>query len=211
MILKIKVLNMTKIKISEMTGKLKDIPAINTNPLTNPFCKQMSGCGNSNIICTECYSCSMLKAYRRNCVPAFERNSIALADKDLAQNDLPEIKKNDIVRIHAHGELIDGTHLNNILRIVNKNPTKIFSLYTKRVDLINSEFDKSIKPANLILVYSNPQIDAPITNAPPHFDKVFNVVRATNLNNINCGANDCNSCRRCYDKTKENIIYEMIK
>jgi len=200
-----------KINVSQMTGKLKDIPAINTNPLTNTFCKAMSSCGNKSIICTKCYSCAMLKTYRRNCVPAFERNSIALTDKDLADDDLPTIKKNDIVRIHAHGELIDGTHLNNILRIVKKNDTKMFSLYTKRKELIDAEFSKSAKPDNLILVYSNPQIDAPITNVPPHFDKVFNVVRVTNLDKINCGANNCNGCRRCYDKTKENIIYEMIK
>jgi len=197
------------IKISEMSGKLKGIEAINTNPLSNDFCKRMNSCGNSNIICTECYSCSMLKAYRKNCVPAFERNSIALSTEEL--NDIPKLKKNDIIRIHAHGELINDTHLNNIMKVVNAYPTKTFSLYTKRMDMIEKHFGNIKKPQNLILVYSNPKIDIPLLDIPKHFDKVFNVCRTTNLDKINCGAASCNTCRRCYNMNAENIIYEMIK
>ena len=196
------------IKISEMTGKLKGIEAINTNPLSNDFCKKMNSCGNSNIICTECYSCSMLKAYRRNCVPAFERNSIALSTEEL--NDIPKLKKNDIIRIHAHGELINDTHLTNVLKIIKAYPNKTFSLYTKRKDIINSVFKNTVKPNNLILVMSNEKIDIPLLEIPKHFDKVFNVL-STESTKINCGAKCCNTCRMCYDKTKDNIIYEMIK
>jgi len=196
------------IKISEMTGKLKGIEAINTNPLSNDFCKKMSSCGNSGIICTKCYSCSMLKSYRKNCVPAFERNSVALSTEEL--NDIPKLKKNDIIRIHAHGELINKLHLLNLIKIVNAYPNKTFSLYTKRKDIINNVFENTIKPDNLILVYSNSTIDVPI-DIPEKFQKVFNVCRTTNLEKINCGAASCNTCRKCYDINKENIIYEMIK
>jgi len=195
-----------KINISEMTGKLKGIQAINTNPLSNPFCQKMNGSLDNTLICSSCYSCKMLKGYRRNCVPAFERNSETLSSAAITNEDIPKIKSN-IVRIHAHGELINETHLDNIISIANKYPTKTFSLYTKRKDMI---INKSI-PSNMILVYSNPKIDAPITEVPEKFDKVFNVCRTTNLDKINCGANNCNACRKCYDKGKENIIYEMIK
>jgi len=200
-----------KIQMSEMTGKLKNIQAINTNPLSNDWCIAMSNSPNKNIICTECYSCSMLKAYRRNCVPAFERNSIALSVAELKDDELPKLKANDIIRIHAHGELINDIHLTNVLKLVNKYKNKTFSLYTKRKDIIENKFGNTSKPENLILVYSNPTIDTPLVNMPKHFDKVFNVCRATNLDKINCGALSCNTCRKCYDKSKENIIYEMIK
>ena len=199
-----------KIKMSEMTGKLKNIQAINTNPLSNEFCKAMHGSKDNSIICTECYSCSMLTKYRKNCVPAFERNSVALTDIDLSNDDLPKIKT-DIVRIHAHGELINDIHLINLLRIVNKYEDKTFSLYTKRKDIIESVFGKISKPENLILVYSNPKIDIPLIDIPKHFDKVFNVLRNPNHLTINCGGKCCNTCRNCYNKNKENIIYEMIK
>jgi nucleoside-diphosphate-sugar epimerase len=34
----------------------------------------------------------MLKAYRRNCVPAFERNSVALSIAELKDDELPKLK-----------------------------------------------------------------------------------------------------------------------
>jgi len=201
-----------KIKVSEMSGKLKDIQAINTNPLTNDFCQSMNASSNNNIICTQCYSCSMLLAYRKNCVPSFENNSQALLQEVIEPNDMPIFNnKNDIVRIHAHGELQNAQHLQNLLKIVKDNPAKIFSLYTKRLDIINDVLGVTQTPSNLIMVYSNPMIDKPIIKVPQHFNKVFNVVRTTNLNKINCGAKSCNGCRNCYDKTKANILYEMIK
>ena len=199
-----------KIRLSEMSGKLKGIQAINTNPLSNTFCKAMYNSGKKNIICASCYSCKMLNGYRKNCIPAFEYNSIALSNGDITDADIPKIKS-DIVRIHAHGELINDTHLYNIVKIVEKYPEKTFSLYTKRKDIIDNIFCERSIPINLILVYSNPVIDTPLTTIPNKFDKVFNVCKTTNKNNINCGALNCNTCRKCYDKTKENIIYEAIK
>ena len=194
-----------------MTGKLNNIQAINTNPLTNEFCKKMHASSNSNIICTQCYSCSMLKAYRRNCVPAFENNSNIL-NAEMTPEMIPKFsKKNDIVRIHAHGELLSMKHLLNLVDIIKATPDKTFSLYTKRIDLVDLVFDVLDKPDNLILVYSNPTIDKPLIEIPKHFDKIFNVMKNTNLDKINCGGKNCDNCRNCYDKTKDNIIYEMIK
>ena len=201
-----------KIKVSKMSGKLKDIEAINSNPLSNLFCQSMNASGKKDCICTHCYSCSMLKAYRRNCVPAFEMNSKVLSQGKLELNDMPRFsKKNNIIRLHAHGELINDTHLLNLIDIVISNPTKTFSLYTKRADLIDKVFTNLAKPDNLILVYSNPTIDTPITTIPRHFDKVFNVYQNKYQDKINCGSKNCNGCRNCYDKNKVNIIYEAIK
>ena len=196
-----------KIKISEMSGKLKGIQAINTNPLTNQFCQKMHNAKAKNIICKDCYSCAMLKAYRRNCVPAFQKNT-ELFENEIEDEQIPKFKKNDIVRLHAHGELINETHLKNFVKIIKANPTITFSLYTKRIDLIKSMGEK---PANMILVYSNPIVDIPMETVPEKFDKVFNVCRTAHLDKVNCGALNCNSCRKCYKLDAEKIIYEKIK
>jgi len=199
-----------KIKVSVMSGKMKDIPAINTNPLSNAFCQKMHNSKTKDIVCKECYSCAMLKAYRKNCVPAFERNTEILQDK-ISTEQIPSFKKNDIVRIHAHGELINEKHMENFIDIANKNDKITFSIYTKRMDIVNDVLAKSIKPKNMIIVYSNPMVDKPITKVPNNFDKVFNVCRTAHLDKINCGAKSCNTCRSCYTKTGANIIYEKIK
>jgi len=60
------------IHFSTMTGKLKGIPAINTNTVTNEFCIKMN---ETDAICKSCYSMNMLSGSRKNCQPAFERNS----------------------------------------------------------------------------------------------------------------------------------------
>lgn len=49
------------IKISEMTGKLTDIPAINTNTLTNSFCTKMHAKTSQEYLW-----CVLLAAYDQN-------------------------------------------------------------------------------------------------------------------------------------------------
>ena len=56
---------------SNGSGKLEGIPSLNTNTLTNEYCKKMSSSGNDNIICTHCYSVSMLKTFMKYCEPKF--------------------------------------------------------------------------------------------------------------------------------------------
>jgi len=48
------------IKVSVMTGKLVEIPAINTNTLTNEFCQEMHT-SSPKCICWDCYSYAMLE------------------------------------------------------------------------------------------------------------------------------------------------------
>ena len=202
------------IKESKMSGKLKNVPAINTNTLTNNFCRNMCKKGNDECICKQCYSHNMLKTFRRNCVPRFEENSKTLSKNQLTVDQIPKFKKNNIVRINAHGELINSAHAINILIIAKHRPNKTIVLYTKRLNLINDAIAiVGYKPRNLIIVYSNPNIDKPIKQIPTNalfenVDKVFNVVTK---GNINCGARNCNTCRKCYDLNKENILYEQLK
>jgi hypothetical protein len=194
------------IKISEMTGKLAGLQAVNSNPLTNPFCQTMAKVKGS--ICSHCYSCSMLNGYRRNCIPAFEHNGKLLSAGLIPENQHP-VFKTDLVRFHAHGELINLDHLLNLWNIAISNPTKTFGFWTKRKDLLKQAYDLgAICPPNVIMIYSNPAIDKPI-KPPRYFNKSFNVV--SDNNGVNCGAASCNTCRKCYQLSGPSVIVEQLK
>lgn len=207
-----------KIKLSKMTGKLKNLDAINTNTVTNKFCKKMHNSKNDKCICKYCYSQKMLKTFRKNCQPAFQYNSNLLSKQLIDKTQIPRFK-HELLRINAHGELINQTHADNIIRLALFKPDKTITLYTKRLNLINNAIKRqshAVKPDNLIIVYSNPLLDKPITKIPQnnmykYVDKIFNVMSTEN-NKINCGAKNCNKCRLCYNKNNNtNIIYEMVR
>ena len=202
-----------QIKLSEMSGKLKQIPAVNTNTLSNTFCSKMYNSKNPKCICTKCYSQNMLKTYRKNCVRAFEYNTKLLQTK-LTYEQIP-ILNSQYLRINAHGELINKEHMINIVKICIINPLTTVVLYTKRMNLVNLVLNEIGKPDDLIIVYSNPIIDKPITQIPNNSmhkftDKVFNTV-SKDSDIVNCGARNCFNCQKCYHKNKDKIIYEQVK
>jgi hypothetical protein len=198
---------MPKVKVSEMTGKLLNIPAINTNTITNPFCMKSSKSKNEKNICTKCYSVYMLSTYRKNCQNAFEYNSDLLSQHVLAPEQLPRLNA-AYVRFNGHGELINSMHVLNIFRIVRHNPQTTFALWTKRKDLLVPHLDSL--PDNLILVYSNPIIDKVMVKPPRGFHKVFNNV--TEDPNENCTGQKCFECLACYKKDSgTDVIIEAVK
>ena len=199
-----------EIKVSKMSGKLQGILAINTNPLTNAFCTSMRNTTGS--ICQSCYSCKMLSGYRKNCVPAFEHNSNILSSRILDDVELPKFKDTDVVRIHAHGELINSIHMTNIVNMANKNYNTVIALYTKRTGIVWNVLDKINVPSNLILVYSNPAVDKIMVNPPDGFDKVFNVVTEDRFEqSVNCGGQRCIDCKLCYHLNGQDCIVELLK
>jgi hypothetical protein len=195
------------LKISVMSGKLKGINAINTNTIRNSFCCLMSK--NNNLICSKCYSIKMLKTFRKNCVNAFQHNSDLLSNSIIS--DIPFLNY-AYIRINAHGELINYTHLLNLINIIRYNKQTSFTLWTKRDRLINQYLNKHCKPSNLILIYSNPIINsiADINNPRyKHFDKTFNCHDMDN-GDINCNLS-CIECKLCYSHNDVNTINELIK
>ena len=192
------------VHISTMTGKLAGIFAVNTNTLTNTFCSRMRG---TTAICSVCYSAAMLQGSRKNCAPAFERNSVLLSAALIPAERLPVINA-AIFRFHGHGELINPTHLENFYRIAEKNPATTFSLWTKRRDLIRSG---RAAPANFILIYSNPSLSKLMTKPPARFDKVFNNVKVDYAGPANCTGQRCIDCRICYTQGGENVVIEHVK
>ena len=189
-----------------MTGKLVDIPAINTNTLTNEYCQKMHS-SNARCICTECYSFAMLEGSRKNCAPAWEKNSILLKSNIL--KELPQFNSL-YVRFHGHGELINETHFINYLLITEHNPKTTFSLYTKRHKLVKKVLETREKPQNLILVYSNPIKDRVTDKKPQYFDKVFNTVTQENAQD-NCTGRKCIECLACYQFDGDSVLVERVK
>ena len=201
------------IKVSNMSGKLYGLQAINSNTLSNVFCQKENQSLNSDKICTICFSWYMLQTFRKGCVNAWEKNSVTLSTTKLDWHDIVKLKfkKNDIVRLHGHGELINLLHLDNFVRICQHFCDKTFALWTKRVDLVRKYFTERKIPNNLILIYSNPKINNVMTKIPRPFHKVFNNVSEKHELE-NCSGQKCNECRLCYSFDKKvNIIVENTK
>ena len=200
-----------------MTGKMVEIPAINTNTRTNEFCLAMYN-SSPKCICWDCYSMKMLKGSRKNCQPAWQLNSDILSG-GLLGYPLPQFNSL-YVRFDGHGELINETHFINYLLIAQHNPKSTFSLFTKRKDIVKRVLDTreqillalvglERKPKNLILVYSNPLVDRITDKIPYYFDKVFNTTTEKSTRD-NCTGRKCIECLACYTHGT-NTLVEMKK
>ena len=195
------------IKYSVMSGKLKGIPALNTSPLNNNYCKAMSKKKDS--ICGSCYSINMLQTFRKMCDAPFQKYGEFLSKKVHPSEYLPKPPNALYVRFSAHGELINLNHAINLFKICGLAPKTTFTLWTKRKSLAWKAIKAVGKPKNLILIYSELNVDGQC-KLPKHFDKVFIVQRQKN-DKTNCfGA--CMDCLKCYTKEDESThIYEEIK
>ena len=200
------------VHISKMTGKLDGFKAISTNTQTNPYCIKQNASGREDNICTKCYSHKMLGSYRKNMAPALQRNSEALANKVHDPEYLPTIL-DAFFRFNAHGELINMTHLENLVRIAIKNPHCNFALWTKRNDIVSKYFKDRPKPKNFILIYSNAKISTIMAKPPKHFDRTFNnVLEHEQVDKQNCTGQKCKDCRLCYTLGNGvTTIVEMVK
>ena len=190
------------------SGKMLGIPSLNTDTTTNKFCQGIYN-SKQDIICRECYSMSMLNTFRKNCKPKFLNNSKFLSSKIHPKEYLPRCNS-PVGRFHSHGELINSIHLENILNICKNQPKVIFSLWTKRKNIVSKVLKNRSKPKNLILIYSNKYIDRLDIELPKHFDKVFNNV-SKSTSDVNCNSK-CLDCMMCYTLGEPTTqIIEVIK
>ncbi len=207
------------ITISEMTGKLSGVPAINTSPLDNPFCEKMA---HTDSICAKCYSRRMVSGLRKNCREGWKDNGNILSTRLLSAGEIKALRLESkapfgIVRFSAHGELINYKHAYNLIKIAQLYPALSFGLWTKRLDVLSEVFVEAEieKPSNMIVIYSNPAVDSriPVSLVQvryPFVDKVFNVV-AKDSADVNCGARSCATCRLCYSKSTTSEVVEKLK
>jgi|TARA_B100000073_G_C23650959_1_gene540569 hypothetical protein len=192
------------IKISNGNGKMQDIKSINTNTITNDYC--MTKCTFKG----QCYSKKHIARFTNN-ASAWELNSNKLSQSIIDYDLLPKFFNTKIIRFHSHGELINNTHLINFRNICNKNSDIVFTLFTKRNDLIKRLFRYHKKPKNLILIFSNSKFNKPMNKIPLYFDKTFNVITKDSNIKANCSGK-CKDCMICYTlDSKEKHIIEVIK
>ena len=163
-------MNTQTLHVTKGAFKLELINSINTNTLTNDYCIKQKE--NTEIICGKCYSFTTLN-FRKTMVTVLQKNSDLLSTSIIEWDNLPRIF--DLYfRFSSHGELINEIHLENFNNICLKNPKTSFTLWSKRFDIVKKFYDNNDKPSNLILIYSNPKLDKPLTKLPKHFDKTFN-------------------------------------
>tara|TARA_Y100000310_G_scaffold228526_1_gene230814 strand:+ start:1674 stop:2357 length:684 start_codon:yes stop_codon:yes gene_type:complete len=225
---------MNMVHVSTMSGKLEGFKSISSNTVINKFCfdkyttakVKNKKAGRVVDICGVCYSQIMLNSYRKNIQPALDRNE-KLAERLLEPHDLPTYLL-AFMRYDAHGELltekidpVTGTviktfpkynHIENYCKIAEHNPHCNFALWTKRTDIIKPFFDSRPKPANLILIYSNPKVGTILAKPPKHFDRTFNNVLAHEfVDEQNCTGQKCKDCLLCYKHNGVTTIVEKVK
>lgn len=194
--------------ISKMTGKMAGFYALNTSPMTNGFCEKMAS--KSGTVCSNCYSRRMCTTIRRNAERTWANNGAILSESIIPRHELPTVDwfaKNEAFRFSAHGELINDTHLVNLIHIAENNPKTICSLWTKRAALVQKHLDEI--PDNMILIYSTPRIDPVKPTRPDGFDKVFSVYSHSGAERMNVDVNcsgKCSTCMLCY-RRDNSIIY----
>lgn len=199
------------IKVSSgLTGKMQDMTVITTAMTQNDNCKRLSAIKGS--ICEHCYSRQAL-AYRHKVRTCYEKNGDILSGGLIPDNQLPYINS-VICRLESHGDLINETHLQNYINLVQKNPHCMFALWTKQYAIILSYFKNHTQPDNLIVVVSSPIIGREI-DLTPYKKLGMNVKSFTvypkGTTDVNCGDKHCIDCRVCYIKDSTQAIKEVLK
>jgi len=170
---------------------------------------------NTDLICRSCYAKTLEKRffYKTN---KLDINARILSESIMLWDYIPYYPLLSVLRVHSLGELINDIHFINILQIARKNPHCTVSIWTKRPDIVKRVFKSGYsKPKNLILIYSNPRVDADFEIKPPeYFDKVFNnytreYITKNNVD-INCHKS-CKDCMLCYTHNNVEQIKEIVK
>ena len=193
-----------------LTGKMKDVQAVSTNPMSNPFCQKMHECGG---ICGECYAYTIMeRGCRPQAIAAYEKNSRLLSENVLPADRLPRLNA-IIVRFNSFGEIINRNHMINMVNICNFNPRTIFGLWTKRLDIVNDVLGTFGKPDNMVIVWSLSRINGQPPQELPHFvDRAFTILTDKDDPRINCGDQRCMECLACYDVSSPvRYVYERLK
>lgn len=191
----------------KMTGKMKNFASLNTSCNENNFCLKMSR--DKENVCNKCYAIKLLKMYKQ-ADKNFTDNYKILTSRILEKNEIPIIK-NKVFRFSAFGEIGNNIHYANLVNFALHNPDTLFSLWTKRKEIVQRF--KS-KPDNLILIYSTPKLNSEKPVLPKKFDKVFTIYNKTFIEKkditINC-KKSCNECMICYSKNNIKYVNEKMR
>lgn len=210
------------------TGKMAGMMSFSTAVSVNPFCqarRDKVGC-----ICEECYSAAM--AARYSALDAkLTLNSYIMnvgVHYDAAFPDLTYILNGRReFRLEAFGDVASVNAVANYYTMCRRNPSVRFTAWTKNPNLYQVVADVYPKPANLRLIYSDPDINghdwayySDLMERFPVIDEIFTVYSGDYVMKefnghqfINCGARSCKQCGACYGATRPADIWhrELIK
>ena len=156
----------------------------NTSPLANEFC--MNKCSFTK----HCYA-KRLVMVRPNVHKAYQRNAELLA-KPLPESLLSWAPLGSH-RIQAFGELLNDAHWRNCVILATLNPQAKFTIWTKRLDII----EKSIWviPENLQVILSGDYLNNELKST---FYPTFLVSKEEpEIKHIKC-IGKCINCQYCY-------------
>lgn len=198
------------------SGKMKGINSIGTTCATNPHCiKRME---NNESVCSKCYASTYMKM-RKALKEHLEDNARILTTELLEGREIP-VTNSQIYRFESFGDLHNATHLENYVRICERNSYTKFGLWTKNMWILDEVFnEKGIeKPENLSIVVSSPMLNGVMEfdrNKYWMIDHVFTVYDKKFIEEndieINCGSRDCLGCQQCYHTDTEFYIKEKLK
>ena len=188
-----------------MTGKLEGIGSLSTSCEFNPICIARMESRGENGICGHCYS-HRGQQYKAKLKELLRKNTLEVKDI-IPWCNLP-ITTHAFVRFESFGDITCRNHLINYIRICEKNPQSMFALWTKNYGYLISVFKEYMRPDNLAIVLSSPNINEELPKEI--IDKVEDVVHVDTLftvydkddflntpENERCGMK-CIVCRKCY-------------
>ena len=202
--------------MTEHSGKMTGINSIGTSCANNPHCKRRRKDNES--VCSKCYADTYMKM-RKALKGRLEDNAEILTTRLLEGNEIP-VTNSQVFRFESFGDLYNSIHLENYVRICERNPYTHFALWSKNTWILDDVFNaKGVKkPDNLSIVVSSPKLNEVVEfNRDEYWfvDHVFTVYDKKFIEGndveINCGSRDCLSCQRCYHRDTEFYVNEKLK
>lgn len=198
------------------TGKMEAMKSLSTSCLENPYCKarqKKEGC-----ICQKCYADAMLHCYS-TLSEKLKINTKFLTEYELTKKDVPFINAS-VFRLEAFGDVKNILQVKNYYTIARANKHCKFVLWTKNVNFVDLA---GTKPRNVIVIYSEPEINKIWTKSEYDIfkkyhaavNKIFCVftedyIRENSIR-INCGSKKCIECMTCYTTNKVWNICEKLR
>lgn len=195
------------------TAKMQNMISFSTSCLENPRCKERFK--NRRLVCSKCFARRQLMR-QKTTREKYAVCTLFFTTVEITPDDVPPLFAR-YLRFESFGDLINVLQVKNYFTIAEAAAAIPAALWTKNPDIIEAAIQAgAVKPANMKIVYSVPEIDRRMTAAEkqtilkqyPFIDSFFFVERAPDI--ISCQKN-CFLCGRCYEITDGLQTVEKLK